>query len=75
MIEPGAVIDENCSPVRTVNCACGVNFGTRDWCESNYTDAAMWQCLIRWKWLAGVVVPYGTDGNARCERLELVKEI
>ena len=74
-IEPGSVLTEECSPCRTIDCACGVNFGTRAWCEANYYDADLWLCRIRWIDLAGVVVPYNTDGKARCNRLELVENL
>ena len=74
-IEPGAFLSEECSPYRTIDCACGVNFGTRAWCEDHYPDADLWLCRIRWIDLAGVVVPYNTDGKARCNRLELVENL
>jgi len=72
-IEPGAALTETCNPCRTSDCACGVNFGTREWCEKNYPEATLWRCRIAWRDLAGVVVPYHTDGNARCERLTLLQ--
>ena len=40
-----------------------------------YTDADLWECEVEWLDLAGVVVPYNTDGKARCERLRLVRLI
>ena len=73
--EPGEEITEVCNPCRTNDCACGVNFGTRAWCDKNYVEADLWECLIRWVDLAGAVIPYHTDGKARCERLTLVKKI
>jgi len=74
-MEPGSILTEVCNPCRTSECACGVNFGTLEWCKRNYTDAALWRCLIRWEWAAGIVVPYHTDGKARCEKLELVERV
>jgi uncharacterized protein YjbI with pentapeptide repeats len=74
-VEPGAILSEVANPDRTCDCACGVNFGTRAWCDANYTDAVLWRCLIRWEWGPGVVVPYNTDGKARCERLQLVEVV
>jgi hypothetical protein len=71
-IEPGAYLTEVVNPSRTSDCACGVNFGTRAWCEAHYTTADLWRCRIEWLDLAGVVVPYHTDGKARCERLKLL---
>lgn len=73
VIEPGAVLEEVVNPLPTLDCACGVNFGTRAWCENNYKNAALWKCRIVWADLAGVVVPYNTDGKARCARLTLLE--
>ena len=72
-IEPGAILTEVCNPDRGTECSSGVNFGTREWCEKNYTKAALWRCRIRWIDLAGVIVPFMSDGKARCERLELIE--
>lgn len=74
-IKPGSVIAEVPNPLPTVDCGCGVNFGTRLWCECNYTAATLWRCLLRWKWLADVVVPYGTNGKARCSHLQLLEVV
>jgi hypothetical protein len=74
-IKPGSVLTEVVNPLPTMSCACGVNFGTRGWCEGHYRGAALWRCVIRWGWLPGVVVPYNTDGKARCSRLELVERV
>jgi uncharacterized protein YjbI with pentapeptide repeats len=74
-IEEGAELTEVVNQLPTVECGCGVNFGTRKWCGDNFTDADLWQCLIPWKDLATLVVPYNTDGKARCGRLVLVKKI
>ena len=68
-------LTENPNPLRTVECGSGVNFGTLEWCERNYTSADLWKCRIRWIDLADVVVPYRTDGKARCARLELLRKI
>ena len=73
--EPGAVLTEVCNPCRTADCACGVNFGTEAWCRHNYRDAKLWRCRIEWLDLAGVVVPYQTDGKARCARLVLLEAV
>ena len=73
LIEPGAYLTEVVNPSRTVLGACGVNFGTRAWCDKCYIDAALWRCRIEWLDLAGVVVPYHTDGKARCARLRLLE--
>lgn len=36
-------------------------------------ETDVWKVLIRWEWLAGVCVPYNTDGKIRCERVKLVE--
>ena len=74
-VEPGVYLTEVVNPTRSVECGCGVNFGTHDWCSQNYTRATLWRCRIEWWDLAGVVVPYNTDGNARCARLRLLKPV
>lgn len=70
-IEVGSVIDEVVNPDRTCECGCGINVAPIEWVKSNYSGA-VWKVLIRWEWLAGVVVPYHTDGKIRCERVELL---
>jgi len=76
-IEAGAVLEEVCNPTRTSDCACGVNFATRAWIQRNYAnqDVTVWRCRIEWMDLAGVVVPYNTDGKARCARLRLLEKV
>jgi hypothetical protein len=75
VIEPGQFLEEVCNPLPTLNCACGVNFATREWCEREYTKSDLWECIITWQDIADVVVPYNTDGKARCGRLMLVRKI
>ncbi len=75
VIAPGSELTEVCNPTRTNECACGVNFGTLEWCKKNYTDAILWRCLIRYADGPGIVVPYNTDGKARCEKLVLLEVI
>jgi len=72
-IEPGAVLTEVVNPLPTLDCACGVNVGTREWCERNYPRAALWRCRIAWIDLADVVVPYNTDGKFRAGRVTLLE--
>jgi hypothetical protein len=69
------VLTEIVNPDRCTDCGCGVNFGTRDWVAKNYPDADLWRCRIDWIDLAGVVVPFNTDGKARCGRLTLLEKI
>lgn len=73
IIKKGSILTEVCNPNRQNECGCGVNFGNLKWCKVYYSDAVLWECLIRWEWCSSIIVPYNTDGNARCEKLELVK--
>jgi len=73
--KPGAFLTEIPNPDRCTPCASGVAFATLDWVRKNYENAAIWKCRIRWIDLADVVVPYGTDGKARCARLELLEVV
>ena len=68
-------ITEIPNPLRSQDCGCGVNFGTIDWIKNNYNITPNGETRIRrmylhWEDLADVVVPYNTDGKARCARLE-----
>lgn len=78
-IEKGSVITENVNFDRTLKHACGINVASLEWMKKNYgcnnyniKNYDIWKVLIRWEWLCGVCVPYNTDGNIRCERVELV---
>lgn len=73
-IEPGSIISENVNFFRTSTCGCGINVATYDWVKTTHggKDWDIWKVLIRWEWLAGVCVPYNTNGKIRCERVELV---
>ena len=75
VIEPGQYITEVPNANRTEDCGCGVNFGTKEFCEKNYTNADWWECLLEWADLADLCVPYNTDGKARCARLKLIRKI
>src|SRR3972149_3839634 len=74
-IEPGAVLEEIVNPDRYTPCACGVSFGTLDFIRANYARSDHWHCRIRWLDLADVIVPYNTDGKARCARLEVIEKL
>ena len=73
-IKPGSVIAEVVNPDRGRLCGCGINVATLEWVRANNCSGVdIWRMLIRWEWLPGVVVPYDTDGEFRCERAELVE--
>jgi hypothetical protein len=74
-IEEGEVLEEVVNSDRGTDCGCGVNFGTLEWCTTKYKEASLWECLIKWKDLPDVIVPYNTDGKARCEKLTLLKKV
>lgn len=73
-IRPGSVIAEVVNPDRGLLYGCGINVATLEWVRANnYSGRDIWKVLIRWEWLPGVVVPYDTNGEFRCERAELVE--
>ena len=73
-IEAGSVITETVNPDRCTECGSGINVAPLDWVKSNY-KGDIWKCLVRFEWLAGVIVPLNTDGKIRCERVELVEVV
>jgi uncharacterized protein YjbI with pentapeptide repeats len=74
-IRPGAYLEEVVNPDPTNDCGCGVNCGTKEWCDHAYKKADLWECLIECEDLPSVVVPYNTDGKFRCGRVKLIKII
>ena len=80
-IEKDAYLTEVCNTDPWQDCGCGVNFGTFEWVNkfyrlellNGYVD--MYRCLIEWPDLTGVVVPYETNGKARCSRLKILERI
>lgn len=72
VIQSGSIITENVNFNRTEECGCGINVAPLEWVKEN-NDGYIWKVLIRWEWLAGVCVPYNTDGKIRCERVELIE--
>lgn len=76
VIKPGKIIKEAVNPDRTVDCGSGVNVGNIEWIRNNIdSNQDIWECVIRWNWLPGVVVPYNTDGKIRSERVQLLRII
>lgn len=73
-IKPGSVLTENVNFDRAEDCGCGINVAPLEWVRVVY-GGEIWRCLIRWEWLAGVCVPYNTDGKIRCERVELLEVV
>ena len=74
-IKPGSVLEETPNPDRCSVCGCGINVASLEWVKENYGNSGIWKCLIRWEWLAGIVVPFNTDGKFRVEKLEIIEEV
>ncbi|MBO1292002.1 pentapeptide repeat-containing protein, partial [Faecalibacterium sp. Marseille-P9590] len=77
-IEPGSVLSEVVNPDRTCSCGCGINVAPLGWVKDNATNGgrlSIWKVLIRWEWLMGIVVPFGSDGKVRCEKVELIEVV
>lgn len=74
-ISIGSVIEEEVNPNRTTICGCGINVAPLDWVRNEYPHRQVYKLLIRWEWLAGVVVPYNTDGKIRCARAEIIEKV
>jgi hypothetical protein len=74
-LKAGSFIEEICNPLPTNDCACGVNFATKEWVKKNYGNSVIWECLLHFEDLMTLVVPYNTDGKCRCSRLQLVKQL
>jgi len=68
------ILRENVLFNRTINCACGVNVATLKWCERQCNNQ-IFKCLIKWKWLMGICVPYNSDGKIRAERVKILEEV
>ena len=73
VIKKGIIITETVNPDRCTDCGSGINVAPKKWVKENYPKKPVWKCLIRWEWLAGVIVPYMTDGKIRCEKVELLE--
>ena len=71
-IEPNSVIEETVNSPREKDCGSGVNVAPLEWVRTHY-HGGIWKVLIEWPWLAGVIVPYNTDGKIRCERVSLLE--
>ena len=74
-IKEGEYLEENVNPCKVDDCGCGVNFGTLEYVEKEYPKSKIWECLIELEDLVEVVVPFNTDGKARCSRLKLLRLI
>jgi uncharacterized protein YjbI with pentapeptide repeats len=74
IIEEGSVITEVVNYDACSECACGINFATKEWIEKNTNkEYVIWKCLLAWEGLATLCVPYNSDGKARCGKLLLIE--
>ena len=75
VIQSGSIITENVNFDRCRECGCGINVAPLKWVKDyyGYVGDDIWKVLIRFEWLAGVCVPYHTDGKIRCERVQLIE--
>jgi hypothetical protein len=73
-IEENSIIEEVANPLPTTKCGCGINVATKEWAERECINQ-IWKCLIRWEWLAGVVVPYQTNGKIRASKVQLIEPV
>jgi len=76
-IRTGRVLTETVNSLRTNSCGCGINFGILEWIKDFYCGEkiVIRECFIDFVDLADVVVPYCTDGKARCGRLTIGKVV
>jgi len=77
-IKTNQVITEIVNSCRTSSCGCGVNFATKKWIRKVYEDKVdieIRQCYIKPIDFVDIVVPYNTDGKARCERLIIGRKV
>jgi len=74
-IGDGQIINEVVNPLRTLDCACGINFGTLKWIKGFYENSTIRECYIEPLDFADIVVPYNTTGKARCGKLTIGKII
>jgi hypothetical protein len=78
-IEKNSFIERECYPYRTRWRDEGICFGLFDWMKEErdtFLPAGnIWECRLYFKDLFDVVVPYATNGYARCSKLQLIKVI
>jgi hypothetical protein len=75
-VESNAYIEENVNPLPTNECGCGINFATLAWVKKDSGESKeIWRCRISWMDSCSIVVPYNTDGKARCGRMQLLEVV
>ena len=72
-ISENSVITETVNFDRCTECGCGINVAPLEWVRNhNGKFRNIWKCLIEWEWMAGICVPYNTDGKIRCSMVRLL---
>ena len=74
-VEPGEIITEQVNFCRVDEYGCGINAAPLEWVKRKYPEKDIYKLLIKWEWLAGVVVPYNTDGKIRCARAQIIGKV
>lgn len=82
-IQQGEILTETVNPDRgCLSRSSGIYVASLEWVKGymlwlHQRDIweGVWQCLIRWEWLPGIIVPFYSDGEFRTEKLELLKEL
>ena len=74
-VEPGEIITEEVNFCRVNECGCGINAAPLEWVKRTYPGKDIYKLLIKWEWLAGVVVPYDADGKIRCARAQIIGKV
>jgi len=74
-IKPESIITETVNFDRCTECDSGINVAPMKWVRNHHPNKQIWKCLIEWPWLAGVCVPYSTDGKIRCSRVRLLEVV
>jgi hypothetical protein len=75
ILKGGSFITEVVNYDPCCDCACGINFATKEWIQKNIDkEPVVWKCLLTWEGLATLCVPYNSDGKARCGQLLLIEK-
>lgn len=76
-IEKNFILKENVDNDRFNACSYGINIGTLKFIKNETVGITneVYKLLIKYEWLAGVVVPYNTEGNIRCERAMIIEQV
>lgn len=76
-IEENSIIKENVDTDRSIYGSYGINAGTLEYVRNQMGPiiSPIHALLIKYEWLAGVVVPYNSNGLIRCERAMILNKV